>query len=95
MSALGPLRSAPCGPRPGLEFGFGRAYAGRLAAGAEPAGVSARRRRWPRIVLAVAVLAGAALLAQGLWIPAKALLAQALLERAWRRAVAGEARPRP
>ncbi len=40
-------------------------------------------------------LVGAALLVHGLWIPAKAALAQVLLERAWRRALAGETRPRP
>jgi sortase A len=39
-------------------------------------------------------LAAAALLAEGLWIPAKAVLAQALLERAYRSAAAG-ALPRP
>jgi len=39
---------------------------------------------------ALAALCGAALLAQGLWIPAKALLAQQLLERAWGRIRAGE-----
>jgi sortase A len=32
---------------------------------------------------------------QGLWIPAKACLAQILLERAWQRAAHGEATPRP
>jgi sortase A len=43
-----------------------------------------------RRLAAVAALCGAALLTQGLWIPAKALLAQRLLERAWGRIRAGE-----
>jgi sortase A len=47
--------------------------------------MKARRR-----LAAVAALCGAALLTQGLWIPAKALLAQRLLERAWGRIRAGE-----
>jgi sortase A len=49
-------------------------------------------------VRALAVLlavAGVALAARGLWIPAKAALAQGLLAAAWERADAGEARPRP
>jgi sortase A len=41
--------------------------------------------------LGAAAVAGA----QALWIPAKAALAQALLEDAWQRARAGEARPVP
>ena len=39
--------------------------------------------------------AGAALAIHGLWIPAKAALAQVLLAAAWERAEAGEAAPRP
>jgi sortase A len=42
----------------------------------------ARRRLWRGVLLVVA-LAGAALLAAGFWMPAKAELAQALLNRAW------------
>ena len=38
----------------------------------------------------LAALCGAALLLQGVWIPAKAALAQILLERAWQRTRAGE-----
>lgn len=44
------------------------------------------RRLWRRAATVAAVLtaaAGVLLLAQGLWIPAKAALAQVLLERAW------------
>ena len=46
---------------------------------------------------AVAGLLGLALwqLGAGLWIPAKAALAQALIERAWRAARAGTPQPRP
>jgi sortase A len=43
----------------------------------------------------VIVAAGAGLLAWGLWIPAKAALAQHLLERAWQRAQQGERAARP
>jgi sortase A len=48
-----------------------------------------------RCLAALAALCGAALLTQGLWIPAKALLAQQLLERAWSRVRAGEAAVAP
>ncbi len=48
-----------------------------------------------RAVAAALVLAGGALGVHAAWIPAKARLAQALLERAWSRARAGAARPRP
>lgn len=41
------------------------------------------------------VVVGALLVTEGLWIPAKAWLAQELLEDAFRRARAGEAEPRP
>lgn len=41
--------------------------------------------RWRRGGAAVLLLVGAALVAAGLWIPAKAALAQVLLERAWQR----------
>ena len=52
-----------------------------------------RRRR--RAGAALVAAAGAALLVHGLWIPAKAALAQVLLRDAWERAAAGEVRPRP
>jgi sortase A len=51
-----------------------------------------------RAVRALALLlaaAGLALALRGLWIPAKAVAAQALLAAAWERAVAGAERPRP
>lgn len=55
--------------------------------------MSARRRR---ALLALALAGGAALLVAGSWIPLKARLAQALLIRAWDRALDGEAaRPWP
>ncbi|HEX5047369.1 MAG TPA: class GN sortase [Gammaproteobacteria bacterium] len=50
---------------------------GRLAA------LGHARRHWWRAVLLAVALAGAALLAAGLWMPAKAELAQHLLNRAW------------
>lgn len=56
----------------------------------------AGRARWP--MLAGALLIGALGLAQlgsGLWIKAKADLAQHLLERAWGKTLAGEARVKP
>ena len=43
----------------------------------------ARRRRLRRFVIPALLLLGAALLATGLWMPAKAELAQHLLNRAW------------
>jgi sortase A len=72
-------------------------------AGREGPGCTALRRRArsrplaaaAAVAVAVTGLAGAALALHGLWIPAKAALAQVLLERAWGRAVAGEQRPRP
>jgi sortase A len=42
-----------------------------------------KRPRVRRLLLAALLAAGAALLATGFWIPAKAALAQALLNRAW------------
>jgi len=53
------------------------------------------RARFPaeralQIVIALLVVSGAAMLARGLWIPAKAVLAQWLLEDAWRRTRLGE-----
>ena len=48
-----------------------------------------------RLPGACALALGIALLAHGLWIPAKAVLAQVLLERAWDRARLGEEETRP
>jgi sortase A len=48
----------------------------------------ARRRVLFQLPAVVAVVVGLALVAQGLWIPAKAALAQVLLERAFDRSVA-------
>lgn len=49
-------------------------------------------RRLLALILATVGVIGCG---QGLWIPAKAHFAQALLERAWHRAEQGEATPRP
>jgi sortase A len=43
----------------------------------------ARTIRWRRVIIAALTLLGAALLAAGFWLPAKAALAQHLLNRAW------------
>lgn len=59
------------------------------------AGAAARPRRVLAAVALAAGLAGAAVAAAGLWIPAKAALAERLIEGAWRRAAAGEPRPKP
>ena len=53
------------------------------------------RREVVRSVFVGLGLLGLVLSAHGAWIPAKAWLAQRLLERAWHRAGAGEAAPRP
>ena len=50
------------------------------------------KRHW---VLAAAGLAAAAFLLDALWIPAKAELAQHLLERSWLRTLAGEPNAKP
>jgi sortase A len=51
--------------------------------------LGAARRRLPFLLPAIVVMAvGLALCGQGLWIPAKAVLAQVLLERAFARSVA-------
>lgn len=47
---------------------------------------------WP---VAAVLLTAAFLTLQSLWIPAKAVLAQWLLEQAWQRSLAGAADPRP
>jgi sortase A len=59
------------------------------------AGAAASPRRVLAAVALAAGLAGAAVAAAGLWIPAKAVLAERLIEDAWRRAAAGERRPKP
>lgn len=59
------------------------------------AGGAVLRRRLRRLVLALMVIVGLALVVTAAWIPAKAAAAQVLLERAWERATAGEERPRP
>lgn len=48
-----------------------------------------------RAVALLLLATGVAFAGRGLWIPAKAVLAQGLLAGAWERAAAGEARPRP
>ncbi len=54
------------------------------------------RRPSPRLVLAaVLAAAGGGAVVQAAWIPAKAVLAQVLIERAWARAAAGVADARP
>lgn len=57
----------------------------------------ARRRRLRRLALGAIFVLGAALLAAGFWLPAKAQLAQQLLNRAWAETVAsnGTAGVRP
>jgi Ca-activated chloride channel family protein len=62
----------------------GRAAPGGRGPAARASAVTRRR------AAALAALCGTALLIQGFWIPAKAVLAQALLERAWTRTRAGE-----
>jgi sortase A len=52
-------------------------------------------RRVRRLAVSALLLAGVALLGEGLWIPAKAELAQLLLERAWERSLRGEAEAAP
>jgi sortase A len=56
-----------------------------------------RRRRLRRLAFVALVLLGAALIAAGLWMPAKAALAQHLLNRAWSETAAsgGAAMARP
>jgi sortase A len=55
----------------------------------------ARRRRWRRLGLVALVAIGAALLAAGFWLPAKAELAQHLLNRAWDRTAEGGTAVKP
>ena len=54
-----------------------------------------RQRRWRRFAVGVLIALGAALLAMGFWLPAKAELAQHLLNRAWDRAAAGDPEAKP
>jgi sortase A len=57
--------------------------------------VASRKRRLTLAAALVAAVAGVIYLGQGGYIYLKAQLAQALIERAWQRALAGEAAPRP
>jgi sortase A len=54
-----------------------------------------RQRRLRRLAVAALIALGAALLAAGFWLPAKAELAQHLLNRAWHRTTVGEPVARP
>jgi sortase A len=65
------------------------------AAGPAAAAATLRRSTAVRALALLLAVAGVALAARGLWIPAKAALAQGLLAGAWGRAAAGEAQPRP
>jgi len=51
-------------------------------------------QRLVAVILIATAIAGFSLVGQGLYIKAKAVLAQVLLERAWSRALAGEAAPK-
>jgi sortase A len=55
----------------------------------------ARRKRLLRLAIGALLALGIALLATGFWLPAKAELAQQLLNRAWHRTTDGEAAARP
>jgi sortase A len=57
--------------------------------------VPARRRRLRRFAVGVLIALGLALLAIGFWLPAKAELAQQLLNRAWDRTTEGDAAVKP
>jgi sortase A len=54
-----------------------------------------RQRRLRRLVLGALIALGVALLAAGFWLPAKAELAQHLLNRAWDRTTDGDAAAKP
>jgi sortase A len=56
---------------------------------------SSRQRRWRRLAFGALIALGVALLAVGFWLPAKAELAQQLLNRAWQRTAGGDAMARP
>jgi sortase A len=54
-----------------------------------------RQRRWRRAAVGALIALGVGLLAAGFWLPAKAELAQHLLNRAWHRAAAGDSAAKP
>jgi sortase A len=54
-----------------------------------------RQRRLRRLAVAALIALGVALLAAGFWLPAKAELAQHLLNRAWQRTTVGDAAAKP
>ncbi len=54
-----------------------------------------RQRRLRRLAVAALIALGIALLAAGFWLPAKAELAQHLLNRAWQRTTVGDAAAKP
>jgi sortase A len=54
-----------------------------------------RQRRVRRLAIGALIALGVALLAAGFWLPAKAELAQQLLNRAWQRTTEGDAAARP
>ena len=54
-----------------------------------------RQRRLRRLALGALIALAVALLAAGLWLPAKAELAQHLLNRAWTRTTDGDAAAKP
>jgi sortase A len=54
-----------------------------------------RQRRLRRLAVGALIALGVALLAAGFWLPAKAELAQHLLNRAWQRTTVGDAAARP
>ena len=55
----------------------------------------ARQRRLRRLAVGALIALGVALLAAGFWLPAKAELAQHLLNRAWQRTTDGDAAAKP
>jgi sortase A len=55
----------------------------------------ARQRRWRRWAVGLLIALGVGLLAAGFWLPAKAELAQHLLNRAWSRTTEGDADAKP
>lgn len=69
----------------------------RFRGGEHRGGVSgvSPRRLAPFLFCLIATGVGAVLLAAGAWAPAKAALAEMLLERAWTRTLAGEPQARP
>ncbi len=54
-----------------------------------------RQRRLRRLAVGALIALGVALLAAGFWLPAKAELAQHLLNRAWHRTTVGDAAAKP